>query len=106
MLRAFAVKDLWVGRILKITWHNRPSKSFSNVSLNAFLCVWLRESNLSISWGSLFHFKTVLIVKSPKGEIFILSAADTRTFSQENTLIASLETNLSLLRSESRLVPL
>lgn len=48
------------------------------------------------------------MVITPKGEFFffflILSAADTRTFSQENTLIASLEANLSLLRFESWLV--
>ena len=44
------------------------------------------------------------MVKSPKGESFIFSAADTRTFSQENTLIASLEGSLRLLRSKSWLV--
>lgn len=81
MLEALALKDLWVGRILKVVWHNHPSTSFSNVPLNDSPCVWPREIYLPVAWDSLFHFRTVLMVISPKGEICVLSAADTRTLS-------------------------
>lgn len=45
------------------------------------------------------------MIMSPRGEIFIFSAANTRTFSQGSTLIVSLEADLSLSRSESWLLP-
>lgn len=95
VLRAFPVKDLWVGRILKVTWHNRPSKSFFSVSLNGSHGFGLEKSISLFPGGNLLHFRTILMVKSPKRESFIFSTADTRTFSQENTLIASFEGSLA-----------
>lgn len=83
VLRTLALKDLWVGRTLKVVWHNLQYKSFSDVPLNGSLDVWPREVNLLISQCSLLHFRTVLMVISPKGEIFILSVSDPKTFSQK-----------------------
>lgn len=99
VIGTLALKNLWVGRILKVVWHNHSSKSFSNVPINSSVCVWPREINLPISLGRLFHFRTVLTVMPPKGEIFIFSAANIRTFSQESTLRVSFEADLCLSRS-------
>lgn len=83
VLRTLVLKDLWVGKIFKVVWHNPQYKSSSDVPLNGSLGVWPRKVNLPISQHSLLHLRTVLMVISPKEEIFILSRSDPRTFSQE-----------------------
>lgn len=79
MLGTLALKILWVGRIIKVVWYNHTfNPSLMSPQMALYVFDLQKEINTPISTGNLLHFRAVLMVISPKGEIFILSATDIR----------------------------